>query len=136
MEEKGFKINERKLFYSDSSSILNKIISSGFDTSLSREGNLGKGFYFSTSARLSLLFWNFNKTEKTWSIIYSNVALGEISECNNTDMALELERNIQNLKFNDYPYTIKLRLDNGEMFMLNENSRAYPVYLITIQNTF
>ncbi len=133
MEQNGSKFNETRLFFGDSVSVLNQIISNGFDTSFAREGQLGRGFYFYSNASSCLLSSDLDKNEKIRSIIYSNVALGEVTEIDKNLISLMSQNNFVSLLKNRD--TIKLTIDKSYIFMINENARAYPNYLITIKST-
>ncbi|CAF0905999.1 unnamed protein product, partial [Brachionus calyciflorus] len=100
----------------------------GFDMRFSRKGMWGHGIYFAVNASYSKLGYSYkNKSEGTHSIFYARVALGDYTEQPSRPWCLPPLKPNSKLRYD----SIKGHTKGSDIFILYENGRAYPEYLIT-----
>ena len=93
----------------------------------------GIGIYFAVNASYSKPAYCYRNQDGTISLFYARVALGDsvLLQAGNNKLRLPPEKpNKNNFAVNRYDSV------NGgnQMYILYENSRAYPSYLITFKN--
>jgi hypothetical protein len=103
----------------------------------SNQGLWGMGIYFSVNAQYSLSGYAFKNTnDGTRSIFYVRVALGDDIELSrNRSYKIPPEKPSTSGIFAVERYdSIKEKTGGSDIYILYENSRAYPDYLITFEN--
>jgi hypothetical protein len=109
----------------------------GFDMRHSNQGMWGMGIYFAVNVQYSLSGYAFKNTnDGTKSIFYVRVALGDDIELNsNRSYKIPPEKPSTSGIFAVERYdSIKGNTCGSDIYILYENSRAYPDYLITFEN--
>ena len=129
-------INEKWLFHGTSSTDPCKIYDDevGFDMRHSRAGKWGRGLYFAVHAVYSKNSFSFKNKEGTKSIFYARVALGHavrLPSDSSLTIPPEKPENLRK-KFSAERYdSVEGNTGGTDVFIVYENSRAYPDYLIT-----
>ena len=109
----------------------------GFDMRHSNQGSWGTGIYFAVNAQYSLSRFAFKNTnDGTKSIFYARVSLGDYIELpRNQSYKIPPEKQSTSGLFAVERYdSIKGNTGGSDIYILYENSRAYPDYLITFEN--
>jgi hypothetical protein len=110
----------------------------GFDMRHSSNGMWGPGIYFAVNASYSKDKYAYkNRTTSTRTIFMARVALGDVVELkNDPTIKLPPEKPLsQGKKFAVQRYdSIKGNTGGTDIYIIYENTRAYPEYLITFNN--
>ena len=98
----------------------------------SNSGKWGQGIYFSVNASYSKNEYSFQNKDGTRSIFYAKVALGEFVQLPPNHSYIIPPEKPGKKKFAGERYdSIKGNTNGSDIFIVYENSRAYPSYLIT-----
>ena len=100
-------------------------------------GMWGCGIYFAVNASYSKDNYAHKKSDNTRSIIFARVALGDVIELpKNNSYRLPPEKQVgQGKKFAVQRYdSIKGNTRRTDIYIIYENSRAYPEYIVTFKN--
>jgi hypothetical protein len=108
----------------------------GFDMRHSNQGSWGTGIYFAVNAQYSSSGYAFKNIDGTRSIFYARVAVGDFIELpRNQSYKIPPEKKSTSGLFSVERYdSIKGNSSGSDIYILYENSRAYPDYLITFEN--
>jgi hypothetical protein len=108
----------------------------GFDMRHSNQGMWGMGIYFAVNAQYSLSGYAFKNKDGTRSIFYVRVAVGDYIElpCNRSYKIPPEKQSTSGLFAVERYDSIKGNTGGSDIYILYENSRAYPDYLITFEN--
>ncbi len=128
--------NEKWLFHGTRSTEPHKVFKGefGFDMKFSNQGMWGLGLYFAESASYSYDYASAN-ADGSRSFFYARVALGEnIDMPSSTAYRMPPEKPNQNQdRFAIERFdSIKGKTRGSDIYIIYENGRAYPQYLITI----
>ena len=98
----------------------------------SNSGMWGQGIYFAVNASYSKNGYSFKNNDGTKSIFYAKVALGEFVQLQPNHSYRIPPEKPDKKKFAVERYdSIKGNTGGSDIFIVYENSRAYPSYLIT-----
>jgi hypothetical protein len=102
----------------------------------SNQGMWGMGIYFAVNAQYSLSGYAFKNKVGTRSIFYVRVALGDdIDRPSDRSYKIPPEKQSTSRIFAVDRYdSIKGNIGGSDIYIVYENSRAYPDYLITFEN--
>ena len=108
----------------------------GFDMRHSNPGMWGNGLYFAVNAQYSLSGYAYKNKDGTRSIFYVRVAIGDdIQMPSNRSYKFPPEKTAIAGNFAVERYdSIKGNTGGSDIYIVYENSRAYPDYLITFEN--
>ena len=140
MTDKGLiEVNEKNLFHgtnqTDPEYIYDGVI--GFDMRHCSGGMWGFGIYFAVNASYSKNGYSYRNNDGTSSILYCRVALGdEIELLPDKNYRFPPEKPFKSTKtFTVERYdSIKGYTNESDIYIIYENSRAYPDYKITFSN--
>ena len=108
----------------------------GCDMRHSNPGVWGNGLYFDVNAQYILSDYAYKNKDGTRSIFYARVALGDdIKMVSNGSHQFLPGKNKAQKKFSvERSDSIKGDTGGSDIYIVNDNSRAYPDYLITFEN--
>ena len=137
LKDKGLPdLNEKWLFHGTSQTKPEVIYNGeiGFDMRHSNSGMWGNGIYVAVNASYSTGGYSFKNDDDTRSIFYCRVAIGEdVTLPSDSKYRFPPEkpgRRIKNFAVERYD-SIKGNTVGNDIYIVYENSRAYPDYLIT-----
>lgn len=142
--KKGSPTNERMLFHGTRSIDPKEIYDSidvGFDMRLANKGMWGEAIYFAVNACYSHVYsflkaykpknMRVRNSKQTKKMIYASVLIGESVKMENNQ---EIKRPpIKNAKTKELYDSIQGFTQNNEIYIIYDNSRAYPSYIITYE---
>ena len=156
LEVKGTRKNEKWLFHGTGNTGINNFLFClnfiillfftepikiyndewGFDMRHSNPGMWGNGLYFAVNAQYSLSGYAYKNKDGTRSIFYVRVAIGDdIQMPSNRSYKFPPEKTAIAGNFAVERYdSIKGNTGGSDIYIVYENSRAYPDYLITFEN--
>lgn len=140
---KGKNVNERWLYHGTSSTDPEKIYNGeyGFDIRFSQKGMWGIGIYFAVNASYSKNGYAHNNNDGSKCIFYCRVLLGDVIQLQ-SDNSLRIPplkdsnnlNSSSNKLFTNERYNTVGGFTNGsQVYIIYENSRAYPQYLINFK---
>ena len=134
LREKGVEENEKWLFHGTRTTQPEQIYNGefGFDTRHSNAGSYGVGIYFAVNASYSKPGYCYRNKDGSLSFFYVKVALGDTIAINpNPAIRIPPEKP----KKNNFAVERYDSVNGGnQMYIVYENSRAYPHYYITFVN--
>ena len=136
LKDKGSPINEKFLFHGSAVLRVPDLLYDGeigFQMQFSNAGMWGRGIYFAENASYSKSGYAFNNSDGTHSLFLARVALGDfIEQPSNNSYVLPPEKPQGNKQFAKARYdSIKGYTGGSDVYIIYENGRAYPEYLIT-----
>ena len=136
-KDKGVSINETSLFHGTGITSPELIYDGeiGFQTQFASAGMWGRGIYFAVNASYSKSGYTYRHNDGTHSLLLAKVALGDfIQQPSNSSYVLPPEKPQSSGHLTKVRYdSIKGNTDGSDIFIIYENGRAYPEYLITFK---
>lgn len=136
-KDKGVQSNEVLLFHGTRSTSPDNIYDGeiGFQMQFSGQGMWGRGIYFAVNAVYSKQNYAYKNNDGTHSLFYARVALGDFVQLPaSNSITLPPEKPQSNGQFSKIRYdSIKGNTGGSDVFIIYENGRAYPEYLITFK---
>lgn len=134
---KNVKENEHHLFHGTRQTNPNEIYDNvelndiGFDMRYCSSGMWGRGIYFAVNAKYSKDGYAYKNSNGTHSLFYARVALGECIQLpNNGNLIMPPEKSGSKGRYD----SIKGNSNDSDIYIIYENARAYPEYLITFKS--